>query len=111
MLIARRMICQGDVSRCITSASEIGNTSGRCSEGTWPSWLLTEATCDSAKVRMIFGRRKCSASSASRLAKMMPIAGMSSTAVGEPTRPIPRTRSSPRDDGDIAAAIAWDAAI
>ena len=79
MLIARRMICQGDVSRRITSDSEIGSTSGFCSDGSDPAGL-DRITWDSAKVRMILGSRDCSASSASRLVKMMPIAGRSSTA-------------------------------
>jgi hypothetical protein len=35
MLIARRMICQGDVSRSITSANDIGSTSALCSDGLW----------------------------------------------------------------------------
>ncbi len=34
MLIARRMICHGDVSRCMTTAIETGSTSGFCSDGT-----------------------------------------------------------------------------
>ena len=81
--MARRMICHGAVSRCITSDSANGSNCGVCREGTLSAALI-EAICESANTRSKLGSRPPSVSSASRACRTEPIGSRSSITLGGP---------------------------
>ena len=110
--MARRMICHGAASRCITSDSANGNNCGVCSEGTL-SAATTEAICGIAEAPARVREAGCPASPAPRApAAPQPIDSRSSTTLGGPTRASARCLSSPGTGVAIltiaSAAASWN---
>jgi hypothetical protein len=99
---ARRMICHGAASRCMTSDSANGRTCGAVSVGTFNA-LFTEAIWESPKLRSTLGSLPAKPSSCSRAFSTAPMDGRSSTAWVGPMRAAPRLP-------DVTAAMAAAAA-